>query len=289
MVESDQEQDFSRRFAHELNMNLRVVRRILRRLNVDDQEKDVRGQYWPVRTLDDGKKRRSSPSHVRKLVRAYRNIEIALEEGKYSRALSLADDNNNGRRGLPKSFLEYTAKTAFEGSLEAGKLRARGMYAQDDYYDAIAAAWEEFKVAQECLKKDYHPGDIDERRDAAEELVKALMGADLYAKMDSVLNMKVGDVRLFSEKEERGYKGEATNRLRGWISDISEEGPVVLDDVAFVKRLAHELGNGAYEKGLANLVKTYANDVKDHNATGARIARLRSDYDQRSRVKFLFF
>ena len=37
MAESDQEQDFSRRFAHELNIGLRNVRRILKILNVDDQ------------------------------------------------------------------------------------------------------------------------------------------------------------------------------------------------------------------------------------------------------------
>ena len=283
MAESDQEQDFSRRFAHELNIGLRNVRRILKILNVDDQEKDVRGRYWPVRTLDDGKKRRSSPSHVCKLVRAYRNIEIALEEGKYSRALSLADDNND-RKGLPQSFLEKTAKTAFEGSLRDGIVRARGMYAQDDYYDAIAAAWGEFKVAQECLKKDYHPGGIDGRRSAAGGLVKALMGADLYAKMVGVLNMTVDEnVRLFSEKEERGYKGEAATRLTDWIGEI---GKVDSDDVAFVERSVQELGNGDYEKGLINLVITYANEVKEHKATGVRIAKLKSDYDQKNRLLF---
>jgi len=211
-----------------------------------------------VRILDNDRSIDITVEGVRDLVRAHFNIGTALDEGRYSRALSLADDNQ-GEDGLPQKFLNKAAKTAFEGSLEEGSKSAKGRHI--DYEAARKAAWKELKVAQYCLTRPYHPGGSAGRKSDAVELVKALRGADLYAKMVGVLNMTDGEnVRLFSEEEREAYIGKAANRLKRWIKKNKKT--LDANDVAIVGGLAKELGRGMFATDLASLVNTYATAVE---------------------------
>jgi len=228
-----------------------------------------------VRILDNDRCIDVTVEDVRDLVRAHHNIGTALNEGRYSRALSLADDNQ-GEDGLPQRFLKKAAKTAFEGSLEAGSKSAKGRHM--DYEAARKAAWKELKVAQYCLTRPYHPSGIAGRKSDAVELVKALREADLYAKMVGVLNMTVADpdkpskeVLLFSEEERESYIGKATARLKRWIKKHIKT--IDINDLEIVGGLAKELGRGKFATDLASLINTYA--------TAAETIRVTKDSDDK--------
>ena len=280
MAENYRGPDFSQRVANKLGIDVDYCRTILKALGVNRVDTSVTGQLLPVRTLDDGD-RRSSQAHVRTLVEAYRNIETALTEGRYSSALKLADDNK-GRNGLPLSFLNDTVETAFEGSLLAGNLHAKDVY--EDDYDPEATR-ENFAVARRCLVRAYNPGGIDERKSTAVKLVGALMESDLYGEMVSVLKMRVADpdkpsekVPLFNEEERRGYIATAATRLKVWIADII---PVGFDDVKLVKILTDELGDGAFEKDVADTVRNYADTVQTHRSLEREHRRRGREHRQR--------
>jgi len=278
MAESYRGPDFSQRVANKLHIDVDYCRTILKALGVNRVDTSVTGQLLPVRTLDDGD-RRSSQAHVRNLVDAYRNIKTALTEGRYSKALKLADDNK-GRNGLPLSFLEATVETAFDGSLRAGNLHAKGIY--EDDYDPEAAR-ENFAVARRCLLRAYNPGGIDERKSTTVKLVGALMEADLYAEMVSVLKMRVEKVPLFSEEERRGYIATAATRLKGWIAGII---PVGFADVKLVESLTEELGDGDFEKDVADTVRNYADAVQMHRSAEREQRRRGRVLAERDRMIF---